>query len=306
VDPPSTAQPLIPGGDHLRALVNTGLEMSFKVSRVWEDVQSRAVGLDGLRHIIQPFMNYSYLTGNNISPASILQFDRYLPSTRLRPIDFPQFNSIDSLDNWNILRLGVRNRLQTRRDDSTVNWMEMQTYLDVNFDNPYDKNPVSNLVNSFGFSPVPWASLGIFAQIPLVSNSFTEVDTSIHFQPMARLALSLSHRYLINNPFFSDSSLYESSAYYRINDNWGAGAYARYEAKTQNLEEQRYTVYRDLTAWVGSFGAIIRDNAGVKEYGVLISFTLKALPKFSFDLNFDPGATGTNGSGTSGLGGGLP
>ena len=58
------------------------------------------------------------------------------------------------------------------------------------------------------------------------------------------------------------------------------------------LEQQRYSVYRDLTSWVASFGAIIRDNGGVKEYGVLLTFTLKAFPKFGFDLNFDPGRRG--------------
>ena len=68
------------------------------------------------------------------------------------------------------------------------------------------------------------------------------------------------------------------------------GAYERYEASTCFLEEQRYTVYRDLTSWVASLGAVIRNNGGVKEYGVLLTFTVKALPKFQFNLNFDPGA----------------
>ena len=54
------------------------------------------------------------------------------------------------------------------------------------------------------------------------------------------------------------------------------------------LEEQRYAIYRDLTSWVASVGGVIRDNNGVNEYGVLFSVTLKAFPKFGFDLNFDP------------------
>jgi hypothetical protein len=37
----------------------------------------------------------------------------------------------------------------------------------------------------------------------------------------------------------------------------------------------------------------VRDNTGnKKEYGVLLTFTLKAFPKFGFDLNFDPGGSG--------------
>ena len=63
------------------------------------------------------------------------------------------------------------------------------------------------------------------------------------------------------------------------------------KATTNILEQQRYSVYRDLTSWVASFGAIIRNNGGVKEYGVLLTFTLKAFPKFGLDLNFDPAGT---------------
>ena len=47
------------------------------------------------------------------------------------PLDFPEFNAIDSLDNWSILRLGMRNRLQTRRDSQTLNWLELDPDCDV-------------------------------------------------------------------------------------------------------------------------------------------------------------------------------
>jgi LPS-assembly protein len=284
--------PLVKGGETFRAVFNTGLEASFKLSRVWEQAQSRFLGLDGLRHIIQPFTNFSYVSDTHPDPASILQFDRFQASTQLRPVDFPQFTSIDSIDNWTIWRVGVRNRLQTRRDDLTVSWMELETYLDVNFDNPFDKTQYSNLFNRLRFTPVSWATLGIASQIPAFDKGFTEVNTSVLIQPIANLQLSAGHRYLNNNPFFLNSSLFTFGAYYRINENWGVGAAEQYEASTGILESQRYSIYRDLTSWVASFGAIIRNNAGVKEYGVLLTFTLKAFPKFSFDLNFDPSGTG--------------
>ncbi|HEX8680383.1 MAG TPA: hypothetical protein VF683_10510, partial [Chthoniobacterales bacterium] len=290
IPPPNQAQPLIPGRDRLRTIFNTGVEASFKFSRTWEQAQSRAFGLDGLRHIVQPFTNYSLVAGNDLNPAEILQFDRYQPSTRLRPIDFPQFTSIDTIDNWSIARVGVRNRLQTRRDDSTINWVELESYFDVNFDNPYDKNSYSNVYNNFRFNPVPWAAFGVSSQIPLETDGFSEVNSEVRLQPIPRLAVSFGHRFLTNNPFFPDSSLYTYGAYYRIDDNWSVGGGARYEATTGILEEQRYTIYRDLTSWVASVGAVVRDNGGVKDYGVLISFTLKALPKLSFDFNYDPGA----------------
>lgn len=288
---PTAATPLPEGGSLVRTVVNTGIEASFKVSRTWEDAQSRTLGLDGLRHIIQPFMNLSYVFGDNTDPARILQFDRYLPSTQLPPIDFPQFTSVDSIDNWSILRLGVRQRLQTRRDDATINWMELQTFFDVNFDNPYDRRDFSGLYNRFGFSPVPWFGVGVSSQVPVFGRGYTEINTDIHYQPIANVNLYGSHRLLSNSPSFPESSLFSGGAYWRVNDNWGVGAYERYEAKTGFIEEQRYSIHRDLTSWVASLSAVIRNNGSVKEYGVLLSFTLKALPKFTFDLNFDPGGT---------------
>jgi hypothetical protein len=184
--------------------------------------------------------------------------------------------------------VGVRNRLLTRRDDSTISWMDIESYIDVNFDNPFDKTQYSNLFNRVSFTPVPWASFGISSQVPVFEKGFTEVNTGVNIQPISNLQLSFAHRYLNNNPFFDNSSLYVFGGYYRIDDNWGIGVSEQYEGTSGVLEQQRYSIYRDLTSWVASVGAIIRDNGGVKEYGVLLTFTLKALPKFSFDLNFDP------------------
>lgn len=291
---PTHDMPIIDGGAGYRTVFNTGAEASFKISREWEDAQSRAVGLDGLRHIIQPFTNFSWVSNSGPDAQEILQFDRFQPSTQLRPIDFPQFTSIDSIDRWTVWRAGVRNRLQTRRDDLTVSWLDLETYFDVNVDNPYDRTPYSNLFNRLRFTPLPWATLVVNSQVPAFDKGFTEVNTNVVVQPMANLEVSVGHRYLNTNPFFDNSSLFVVGGYYRVDDNWGVGLQEQYEATTGVLEQQRYSIYRDLTSWVASLGAVIRDNDGIREYGVLLTFTLKAFPKFGFDLNFDPAGAGEN------------
>jgi lipopolysaccharide export system protein LptA len=288
---PTTMPALHTAGGVFRSVFNAGIEGSFKISQAWDDVQTRALGLDGLRHIIQPFVDFSYVSSPNVDPAAILQFDRVQPSTKLNPIDFPQYTSIDALDNWSIARIGVRNRLQTRRDDLTVSWLELETFVDVNFNNPFEKTDYSNVFNKLTFTPVPWATLVIDSQVPLLAKGFTEVDTNINFKVTANTVITLGHRYLNNNPFFDNSSLFTFGGYYRIDDNWGFGILEQYEAATNIFEQQRFSVYRDLTSWVASLGAIIRNNGGVKEYGVLLTFTLKAFPKLGLDLNFDPAGT---------------
>ena len=290
--PPTLANPVKFDGDTFRTVFNTGTEASFKISQKWENVQSRAWGLDGLMHVVQPFTNFSYVSENGPNPTSILGFDRFQPSTQLRAIDFPQFTSIDSIDSWTVWRLGVRNRLETRRDDQTITWFELDSFLDVNFDNPYDRTDYSNFNNNIRFTPLPWMSLSVNSQVPAFAKGFTEVDTTMSVQPMANAQLSVAHRYLNSNPFFDNSSLFVVGGYYRINDNWGLGAQEQYEATTGILEQQRYSIYRDLSSWVASFGGVIRDNSGVREYGVIFTLTLKAFPKFGFDVNFDPSSEG--------------
>jgi len=290
--PPTNANPIKFNGDTFRSVFDTGAEASFKISRKWEDVQSRALGLDGLMHVIQPFMDFSYVKEDGPNPLSILQFDRFEPSTQLRAIDFPQFTTIDSIADWTVWRVGLRNRLETRRDDSTMTWFELDSFFDVNFNNPYERTNYSNFFNNIRFMPLPWVSFSVNSQVPAFSKGFTEVNTSATVQPLANLQLNFGHRYLNDNPFFDNSSLFVVGGYYRINDNWGIGAQEQYEAATSTLEEQRYSIYRDLSSWVASAGGVIRDNNGVKEYGLLFTITLKAFPKFGFDLNFDPTSSG--------------
>jgi len=290
--PPTLANPVKFDGDTFRSVFDTGAEASFKISRTWENVQSRAVGLDGLMHVIQPFTNFSYVKEDGPNPTSILALDRFQPSTQLPAIDFPQFTTIDTIDDWTIWRVGVRNKLETRRDDRTITWFELDTYVDVNFNNPFDRTDYSNLFNNIRFQPLPWVSFSINSQLPAFDQGFTEVDTVANVQPMSNLQLTVAHRYLNGNPFFQDSSLFVVGGYYRIDDNWGVAVQEQYEGATGILEQQRYSIYRDLSSWVASFGGIIRDNNGSKEYGVLFTITLKAFPKFGFDLNFDPSSEG--------------
>ena len=100
-----------------RGVFDTGAELSFKSSRLWPGVQSDFFEADGLRHIIQPWANYIFVPRPNYYGTNDLpQFDYELTSLRPLPIDFPDYNSIDSIDSQNVMRLGLHNKLQTKRE----------------------------------------------------------------------------------------------------------------------------------------------------------------------------------------------
>jgi lipopolysaccharide assembly outer membrane protein LptD (OstA) len=295
----TTVRELREHGSLFRPVVNAGVESSFKVSRAWEQAQSRMWGVDGLRHIMQPFLNFSYVYSGE-DPVNVLQFDRLNRSTQLPPVDFPQFNTIDSIDNWTILRLGVRNRLQTRRDNRTMNWLELNTYFDINFDRPQflggempDPGTFSNVFNRLRWTPLSWVNLTIDSQLPLLDSGFTEVNSRLNFLVNRNIELNLGHRYLDGNPIINDSNLVQFGGYFRFDDNWAFSFRESYEFQDSVLESQRYELHRDLSSWVASLGFIIRDNDGVNDYGVLLTFTLKDLPNVRLPISLDPeGATG--------------
>ncbi len=287
-------------GSVFRPILNAGMEVSFKASRAYEDVQSRKLGLDGLRHVAQPYANFSLVrTGED--NRDILRFDRFQRSTQLPSVDFPAFNSIDSIDNQNIVRLGLRNRLQTRRDNATINWLELNTFFDYRFDAPDfgldpDAGRFSNLVNRLRFQPLSWASLTIDSQVPLLDKGFSEVNSRANFLVSENVQVGVGHRYINDNVLFQDSSLIDFGGYYRLNDNWGVSFREYYEIQDSFLESQRYEIHRDLASWVASFGFVSRNNrsgnSGKDDYGMLLTFTLKDMPDVRVPLSFDPSSTG--------------
>lgn len=274
-------------GAAFRVVGNYGVEVSTKFSKTFEKIQSRWLGLDGVKHVVQPYANYSGVYNFGPSPSDIYQFDRVVESTQLLPLNFPQFTAVDSIDTWNIVRIGARQRLLTRRDNRTFQWFTLDTFMDLNLDSPYSDAPVSNVFNVIAFRPVPWASLAVVSQLPVTDQGFTEVNTSLSFMPTRDLSFSFGHRYIDGNDFFADDSQVSLLTYWRINDHWAFSFYEQYEFVTKVLQYQRYLVHRDLSSWIASVGAEVRDNeGGDQELGVLFVMTLKDAPQVTLPLAF--------------------
>jgi lipopolysaccharide export system protein LptA len=279
-------------GAIFRPVANYGLTVSTKFSRTFEQVQSRWFGLDGLRHVVEPYVNYSGVNNMGPSPEKIYQFDRVTQTSLLPAIEFPQFTAIDSIDSWNITRFGVSQRLQTRRDNTTYQWFSLNTFMDANMENPYSDAPISNLFNALQFSPVPWTSLSITSQLPLEQQGFTEVNTALSLMPSRDVKFSIGHRYIQDNDYFPDNSQLNFNAYWRVNDHWSVSAYEQYEYVSKVMQYQRYFIHRDLSSWVASFGAEVRESeGGDPQYGFMLMMTLKDAPQITLPLNFSQSTT---------------
>jgi len=297
-----------------RALIQAGFDASFKVTKTWDDVKNDRLGLDGLKHTVQPYINYSYLNADPIN--GLPGIDRNVPTTRPRPLDIPFYSGIDSLRTWNVARMGVRNLLQTRRDYSsysedddnqfraandstaqTYNWAGLNTYVDLFIDDPEFNRDVSNLYNELFWRPLPWLTFWADTQLPIGGgdDNYTEANYGVTWMASKNLSITLGHQYIADHPFFPNSSLVYSRIYARLNENWGISMNHIYEMDDHTLEYQSYALHRDLNSWVASFGALVRDNRGVSDFGMIFSMTLKEFPQVSIPLDTDPNPTGRGG-----------
>ncbi len=306
---------LLTSGDKFRAVVNAGFETSFKLSRAYEQVQSRTWGLDGLRHVIQPYMDFSYVWTNQ-NPVNLLQFDRINPSTERAPIDFPEFNSIDAIEKQAIVRLGVNNRFQTRRDNQTVEWLQFSSSFDIRIQRPEfeqtflslpltnastktvtpvqgmnpDPGTFSNLYNHLAWTPFNWVRFSVDAQTPIFDKGYWAINTTANFMVNVDTSLQLSHEYLSGNSIFDPSSYFIFGGYRRITDNWGISMKDAYEFEHGHMAVQQYSIHRDLSSWLASLTfEVLNNGAGSQPiYGIELSFTLKDMPQVALPFSFNP------------------
>lgn len=262
---------------------DVGLSGDFKISRTWLDVKNPNLGIDGIRHVIEPFFDAQYAPAPTVSPNRIRGFDNRLYSTQLQPIDWTENNSIDSIDRQAVVRLGVWNKIQTKRDGTNYDLMTWQTYADADFDHNFSSSTpsstMSNVFNDIRFYPTPQFQIRSFSSVDVSGNGYNQADTDITWSPDPSLKLTLGDHYINGSPFFVSGNSISTDLFYRMNEHWQFEAQEQFEATTGQLQLQRYTIYRDLDAW--QLGLTFADDEynGVHDHSIYFSLTLKAFPK---------------------------
>lgn len=271
-----------------RTYVQAGAEASVKFSKDFGEYKDRALGLDGLVHVVQPYARWSLVSTDDLDPT-FPEIDRLSFSTRPRTLDVGRFTAIDDIRDWNIVRFGARNRLLTHRDGQSYEWLYLDTYMDAFIQDPEANRNLSNLYNDVRWRPLPWLSVDLETQFPLVNDGsgFSEFTARLRFQPNENFEFSIGDRLLNNHPVLTDSNRIDLRAYARINEQWGIGAFQLWELDDGTLEVEQYTLHRDLGNWVAGVGFTHRDNRVNDEYGMVFSLTLKDFPAVSLPFQVD-------------------
>lgn len=271
-----------------RWVFNTGAEVSFKASRTWQGVKNGLFDVSGIRHIMQPAFQYVYVPEPNVLPPQLPQFDSQLPSMELLPILFPDYNSIDSIDSRNTVRLSIRNKLQTKRKDAIENLLNWSVYTDYRITQLPGQSEFSDVYSKLDFSPRSWITLTSALRMEVGGPFFRGISTMVTLTPNNIWSLSAGQFYLRNDPEYEayingpyQNNLYFGSAFYRLNENYSFRASTRFNALDQIWEEQNFTLYRDLRALTAALTFRVRKSLGQStDFGAAVTFSLKAFPRF--------------------------
>jgi hypothetical protein len=275
-------------GEVNRWVFDTGVDLSAKASRLWPDAQSSFLEMDGLRHIVQPSITYAYVPPPNAYGTNVIpQFDTILPSLRLLPITFPEYNSIDYIEPENVLRFGLNNKLQTKREGQTVNLVNWDVYTEWNLRPLTNQTTFSDLYSDLTIRPRSWLTLESLTRYELNGGLWRMSLTTVTLQPTPALIWTLGQFYvrpdLEPSPtaLGAGNNLFLSTIYYRLNENWALRASHRFSAQNGQMQEQDYSIYRDMRSWTAALTLRLLNNVnGQQDFGVAFTFSLKAAPRF--------------------------
>ena len=250
---------LSPQGSGVRSMPSLGLESSFKAFKVLDEDET--VFGTGMRHVAEPYANYTYVPKPSLTPDELYQFD-----------------SLDALGKNDSVTFGVRNRLQTKRDQHVFDFLDVDVNTLYRFEDG-GSQPFGDINTVAEFRPIDWVT--IYGSV-----AYGTYDSEVHsgdFRSVVKGEIwqtTLEYYYRVG-----DSSLVSTDIRWTPNKRWNYGVYERYELRDSHLEEQSYYIGRNydclayrlgidnLPAYTRADGSVQRD-----EIRVMFQLWLTAFP----------------------------
>jgi hypothetical protein len=270
-------------GDVYREVFNTGVGTSFKASQLWVNATNSLLQIDGLRHVVEPSVNYVYVPDPSTPPSKLPQFDGEQPSLMELPVTFPDYNDIDSIDTQNVMRFGLRNSLQTKRDGVMDKVLDWNLQLDWRLNPKAGQQSLDDLYSAFAFKPRNWLTAESQTRYNLdggLNMSFQQLT----FAPNDRWSWGVGYWYLRGGAWgnynnWTENNIATSSFFVRVGDNWGGRVTQNYNIVTERMQDQMFTIYRDLRSWTSALTFRVSNNSGGPvDYTIAVVFSLKASP----------------------------
>ena len=250
-----------------RNLPELGAETSFKA---FGDLYHGATGIEedqDLRHIAEPYANYTLRLEPNVLPEDLWQFD-----------------SIDQLDKRNDVTLGLRNYLQTKRNNSPHDlvFVDVFTTLLLDPDEDADEDTLGDVGFKSELRPVSWFSWDFDGAYDTQESNVRTFNTQAEVKNPDIFTFGVDYRYArdARDKVAGDLTLLPEQK-------WSFRTYARMDIEESFVEEHSYyVIHRTRCLGIG-LGLRIRPEEAADEkdnYTIWFRIWPLAFPGFSSSL----------------------
>jgi LPS-assembly protein len=253
-------------GGQLRSRLEFGMETSFKAFKTWESDNDEMP----LRHIVEPYANYTLVPEPNLLPENIYQFDE-----------------VDTLDKEQWVKVGVRNKLQTKNNGLPFDFVDLDTYAILNIERAEGQAFLNYLYWKGEFQTLGGLDLKVDGILNVQESIVDTFNTQLGYTDPETLAANIEYRFKTD-----DSSLLSETATFYLSRNWYVNIYGRYEFEVSQLEEVGGYLQRNydcmavrtgagfLPGYTQSDGTVRND-----EWRITFELWLTAFPGFSISGN---------------------
>jgi len=257
----------------LRSIYEAGIDLSTRFYKVF-DIKTDFLGLDlnKLRHIVSPYVGYLHRHRPTISKDDLYEFDE-----------------IDMIERYNGFNLSLETKLQTKRPNGdkmdTIDLARLIVGTDYVFRlkkgslSPQGIGRFGDLNFKLDLNPYSW--LSAYGDMTLdhkdLSVSIANID--VYVDMGEKFTLGVGHRYESTND--GNTSQLTTEIFYNINEEWKIKIYERFDFNNVKLEEQEYTIFKDLHSWLAEFSIDVRDGT---DYTAWLIFRLKAFPEIPIGM----------------------
>ncbi len=253
-----------------RTIFYSGADASTKFYRIF-DLKSNFLGMDinGLRHIITPTVAYSYNHKPSVGSNKLLQI--------------PDNNGIESIARSNAATLELSNKLQTKRENKSVDLVDFRINSNYTFKTREGAGGrLGDLLFDLTLLPYSWMRLDTDATYSHYNDYFTSANYDFSFSLYKNLSIGIGQRYQRKS-----SNELTTGFNWSLNPKWKLSVYERFFLKDiptsdKGLKEQEYTVSRDLHCWQMDITYNVKRGEGES---IWLIFRLKAFPEMEINVN---------------------
>jgi lipopolysaccharide assembly outer membrane protein LptD (OstA) len=250
-------------GSDLRNVYEIGAEVSFKAFHTWDDLIVLEDG-DGLRHVAEPFVRHTYV-----------------PEPNLLPENLPQFDSVDRIRNEHTLRLGMRNKWQTRRGGAPVDLVNGTVFTDYRIEKHQGQNDFSDIFFDFDLRLARRLPIDFDGAFDAYEGEFSRFSLQTAFFADDMSVLSAEYNY-------ARDDYQQAGAQLKLfpNNKWSFLTYARWDIDGDGLQEHSYFVQR-RTPCLGygiGFRQIRKDKGEEDDNTIWVQLWLTAFPESDIRL----------------------